>query len=219
MAAVVTLFDPQPDRAQALPLFRGRVQTSVVRRHRTAERFLSLVLMNRYNDTILSRLPELGVEAWLASGCLVQTVWNVMAGRAAHDRIGDYDLIYFDRDRSWEAEDAAIRRAAWVFQDLPVRVEVRNQARVHLWYPEKYKIPYPALSTAHHSLLRYPTRTSAVALTKSADGRYRLYAPFGLKDAMTMRVRPNKRLPISSVYRQKAQKWRKHWPMITVEAW
>lgn len=79
MAAVVTLFDPQPDRAQALPLFRGRVQTSVVRRHRTAERFLSLVLMNRYNDTILSRLPELGVEAWLASGCLVQTVWNVMA--------------------------------------------------------------------------------------------------------------------------------------------
>ena len=219
MPAAITLFDPQAGKAHDLPLFRDRVQVPFVPRHRSAERFVRLALMNRYNDSILSRLPELGMEAWLASGCLVHTVWNVMTGRPAHDRISDYDLIYFDRDRTWEAEDTVIRRAARLFDDLPIRVEVRNQARVPVWYPEKYKIPYPALSHACHSLLRYPTRTSAVALTKTADGRYRLYAPFGLRDAMTMRVRPNKRLPIANVYRQKAQKWRKHWPMITVEDW
>jgi len=75
-------------------------------------RFLFLILDNPYNATILDRLPELPFETWLTSGCLVQTVWNRMAGWEATAHIGDYDLMYFDRDTSWEAEDALIRRTA-----------------------------------------------------------------------------------------------------------
>ena len=43
-------------------------------------------------------------------GCLVQTVWNVLTGRAVDYGINDYDVFYFDPDTSWEAEDAVIRK-------------------------------------------------------------------------------------------------------------
>ena len=60
--------------------------------------------------------------------------------------IRDYDLFYFDdSDLSWEAEDRAIRRCAALFADLGVTVELRNQARVHLWYEMRFGHPSPRL--------------------------------------------------------------------------
>ena len=47
-----------------------------------------------------------------SSGCLVQTVWNVLTRRAVDYGINDYDVFYFDPDTSWAAEDAVIRTAA-----------------------------------------------------------------------------------------------------------
>ena len=44
------------------------------------------------------------------SGCLVQTVWNVLTNRALDYGIADYDVFYFDPDTSWAAEDAVIRK-------------------------------------------------------------------------------------------------------------
>ena len=80
-------------------------------------------------------------DAWIVSGCLVQTVWNVLTGRALDYGINDYDVFYFDPDTSWEAEDAVIRRLHGAFGNLGVKVEARNQARVHLWYPESTACP------------------------------------------------------------------------------
>jgi len=73
--------------------------------------FLTAALRNPANATIAERLFELDLpDAWLVSGCLVQTVWNVLTGRAVDYGINDYDVFYFDPDTSWAAEDAVIRR-------------------------------------------------------------------------------------------------------------
>lgn len=46
----------------------------------------------------------------------------------------DYDLFYFDdSDISWAAKDLVISRGQELFADVAVDVEIRNQARVHLW--------------------------------------------------------------------------------------
>jgi hypothetical protein len=86
---------------------------------------------------ILRRMEELGLpDCWLGSGAIYNTVWNVLTGRPAHQGIKDIDVVYFDAsDLSYEAEDAIIRRAAAHFADCPLPVELRNQARVHLWFP------------------------------------------------------------------------------------
>lgn len=180
---------------------------------------LGAIQRNQHIKTILSRLAEIRFDAWLASGCLAQTVWNAKTCRPATYGIKDYDLIYYDADQSWSAEDAVIRRTAALFSDLPVEVQVRNQARVPLWYRDKFGVDYPPVCKAPHALLRYPSRITAIALTRHRSGRIVLYAPFGFKDTVDMRVRPNKRLAIPDVYRAKTERWLALWPELSVEPW
>ena len=101
-----------------------------------ARRFVSEALQNPYNAALLERLPFLGLpDAWLVAGCLFQTVWNLRSGLAPTAHIKDYDLFYFDAsDLSEAAEQAVQDRATALFADLPITVEAKNQARVHLWY-------------------------------------------------------------------------------------
>jgi uncharacterized protein len=114
------------------------------------ERLIEAVLRNRANQIILQRLPELGLpDAWLVSGSVIQTVWNVLTGRAPNYGIKDYDILYFDADTSWEAEDANIRRVAAAVSDISVLVELRNQARVHLWYPNKFLSTFATRHAGH----------------------------------------------------------------------
>ncbi|MGY4282525.1 hypothetical protein ACVWXO_001745 [Bradyrhizobium sp. LM2.7] len=110
------------------------------------DEFLALALKNPINVAIIDELALVLPHAWLVSGCLVQTVWNVLTGRAIDHGIADYDVFYFDPDTSWEAEDAVIRNVNARLGHLGVKVEIRNQARVHLWYPGKHGLPYPPLS-------------------------------------------------------------------------
>src|SRR6188508_3572591 len=95
--------------------------------------FLAAALQNPANEIIAEELFRLALpDAWLVSGCLVQTAWNVLTSRAADYGINDYDVFYFDPDTSWEAEDAVIRKLLGAVSRLNVKVEARNQARVHL---------------------------------------------------------------------------------------
>src|SRR6201987_2667362 len=85
---------------------------------------------------VLTGARHLNLPDWLVfSGAVYQPVLNHLTGRPLDYGIKDYDLGYFDdSDLSYEAEDAVIRRVKAAF-DEPLRstVEVRNQARVHLW--------------------------------------------------------------------------------------
>ena len=72
-----------------------------------------------------------------------------MSGYPLEHGILDYDVFYFDcDDLTWEAEDRIIRRCAELFSDLGVEVQVRNQARVHLWYEQKYGSPCPQMKSS-----------------------------------------------------------------------
>ncbi len=206
-------------QSEDLPLFYGKSDVVKTKRNRSAEKFLELVLLNQNIVQITENLDMLGVKAWLTSGCLVQTIWNLRSGKNPHADIDDYDLIYFDTDDSWEAEDIIIRRTKETFSNLSVSVQIRNQARVPLWYYGKYGICYPPVREAPHALLRYPSRTTAIALTYSKSRGYVFYAPFGFKDATNMVVRPNRRLDIADVYETKSRRWKLAWPALTVCPW
>ena len=95
---------------------------------------------------VLGGAARMGLPGWyLVAGCLYQTVWNVVTGQPPEAGILDYDLAYFDdTDLSWDAEDAVIQAGDEVFAGLPVPVQIRNQARVHLWYEQKFGVPVPA---------------------------------------------------------------------------
>ena len=201
-----------------LPLFRAAGGAPRIQQRNAAQTFLRHILLNPNVTTILDRLPDLGIDAWLVAGCLVQTVWNLRLGRSPQRDIADYDLIYCDPDPSWEAEDAVIRRAAAIYADLPIHVQIRNQTRVPLWYGAKFGFRFPPVREARHAVLRYPARTTAIAVTRQGAD-YVVYAPFGLRDVPRLRVRPNWRLPLADVYAAKTRRWQTAWPGLQIDPW
>ena len=128
-------------------------------------------MRNPANEIIAEELFRLALpDAWLVSGCLVQTVWNVLTSRAVDYGINDYDVFYFDPDTSWEAEDKIIRTLAERFAGRGIAVEARNQARVHLWYPEKHGLPYPELRCSTQGIDRFLTRNTQIGIRRTREG-------------------------------------------------
>jgi hypothetical protein len=180
-------------------------------------RFIDAVLSNPVNRAILSRLPELGwPDAWLVSGAVFQTVWNVLTGRPPQWGVKDYDIFYFDPDTSWEAEDAEIRRAVAAFADTRAAIEPRNQARVHLWYPEKFGAPYPQLDRATDGIDHFLARVAQIGI-RSVNSDYEIYAPHGLNELTETVVRPNLCINFrADIYEAKAASWKARWPELTI---
>ncbi len=179
--------------------------------------FLAAALRNPINEIIAGELFRLALpDAWIVSGCLVQTAWNVRTMRALDYGIADYDVFYFDPDTSWQAEDAVIRELGLRLAKLGAKVEVRNQARVHLWYPQKHGLPYSALQSSTQGIDRFLTKNTQVGIRRTADG-HDVYAPNGFDDIADMIVRPNPGPNFSAAnHEAKAKRWKKLWPEITV---
>ena len=170
---------------------------------------------------VLEGLRELDLpDPLLGSGAIYNTVWNSLTGRPALTGIKDADVVYFDdSDLSYEAEDAVIRRAAERFGDLPIPVEVRNQARVHLWFPQKFGTPYPQLHSSAEMMLYFASRTHAVAARLDADDSISIFSPFGLDDIFAFRVTPNTALDNRRTHHAKAERNQTIWPELTIVPW
>ena len=168
---------------------------------------------------VLKTARDLALWDWLVfSGAVYQPVLNHLTGRPLDYGIRDYDLAYFDAsDLSYEAEDRVIRRVRAAF-DEPLRsmVEVRNQARVHLWFEAKFGEAYSPLSCTAEALERFTSATFAIGARLEPDDRLHIEAPFGLSDLFTLRVRPNPRRKTAGFARACDNVLRR-WPELTVE--
>ncbi len=168
---------------------------------------------------VLETARALNLPDWLLfSGAIYQRALNDLTGRDLDYGIKDYDLGYYDpSDTSYEAEDGVIRRVAAAFAP-PLReaVEVRNQARVHLWFEGRFGEPYAPLANTAQALTRFVSPMFAVGARLEADGRMTVVAPFGLEDLFALRLRPNPGRT-SPNYPAIAEAARRRWPELIVE--
>ncbi|MCV0426638.1 MAG: nucleotidyltransferase family protein [Roseibium sp.] len=159
-------------------------------------------------------------DAWLVSGGIYQTVWNILTDRPLFHGIKDFDVIYFDGgDISYEAEDSVIKKVNAALPDLAELLEVRNQARVHLWYEKRFGRPGRPLDCSMDALTTYAARTHAVAARLDRNDRLDLHAPFGLANLFAMRLVPNYSQPNPETYAEKATRMKALWPELTVLPW
>ena len=183
------------------------------------ERLTEIVCATPPLMQVLSAARHLCLPDWLVfSGTVYQPVLNHLTGRPHDYGIKDYDLGYFDAsDLSYEAEDAVICRVRAAF-DEPLRsmIEVRNQARVHLWFLAKFGEPYGPLSCTAEALERFASATFAVGVRLESDDRLYIEAPFGLADLFALRLRPNPRRKTVGFARTAADV-RRRWPEVAVE--
>jgi uncharacterized protein len=167
---------------------------------------------------VLTTVRGLGLNDWrVFSGAVYQSVWNALTGRPVGHGRKDFDLGYFDPDTRWDAEDVIIKRVAAAF-DEPFRsiVEVRNQARVHLWFPDRFGEPYAPLTGTDEALGRFVAPAFAVGVRLEADDTISVAAPFGLADVFSMTLRPNPDRPVAGGWTRAAASARARWPELTL---
>jgi len=159
-------------------------------------------------------------EGRVVAGCIYQSVWNVLTGRPRGTGINDYDLIYFDPgDISDAAEKAVEQSVRSRLPAFPAPIEVRNQARVHLWFEGYFGIAYPQLGSADEAITQYASATHAIGIRLLQDDRLDVFAPFGLQDIFDMVIRPNHALANRETHERKAARAKSVWPEVTVVPW
>jgi len=151
------------------------------------------------------------------SGAVYQTVWNALTGRSADYGIRDYDVAYFDADLSAKAEAIVQKKVlANVPKSMRRHVEVINQARVHLWFENKFGRPYAALTETDDALRRSLFTAHAVGVRLEPDDSLAIAAPYGLDDIFDMVLRPNPELAVTGAHATKAREALERWPELVV---
>ncbi len=183
------------------------------------ERLIAVIRNDGPLMEALAYAERLDLPDWLiVSGAVYQSVWNAQTGRAPGFGLKDVDLAYFDPDVTYEAEDRVIRRvAAEAPSPLNRVMEVRNQARVHLWFETRFGEPYDALASTRDGLERYVCPAFAVGVRLGHRGALRVEAPFGLEDvfAMTLRRNPRRRIG-DEAFARAARSCLVRWPEVRV---
>lgn len=169
----------------------------------------------------LAEARELALPDWrIVAGALYNTVWNALSGRPPGHGVKDIDLFYFDSDDlSYAAEDRFIQQGAAHFSRDGPPVEIRNQARVHLWYEARFGHPIAPLHSTAHSIRQFSAITHCVGARLEPDGRLDIDAPYGLDPIFAFRLIPNPENASSGTYAEKAERNRAHWPEITIDPW
>jgi len=190
------------------------------RRLHLEDRVRAILSANPIIDTIMSSAGQIDLPNWhLCAGCLTQSVWNARFGHPPHHGVSDIDLVYFDdTDLSEETEAEASQRIGNLFSDFDIRIDVKNQARVHLWYQTRFGKPILPFQSVAHAVACFPTTATAIA-ARIDNGKMSLIAPFGYEDLLRSIVRPNKRLATQDVYEAKIARWQRFWPQLTYLPW
>ena len=106
-----------------------------------------------------------------------------------------------------------------MFAGLPAPVQIRNQARVHLWYEQKFGTPCPPHPCTEAAIDTFEATTSCLGVRAEPGGPWRVYAPYGLADVFNLVVRPNPVLATREGHQAKTARWQRQWPGLTVLPW
>jgi hypothetical protein len=167
----------------------------------------------------LHRLAALMLPDWyLGAGCVVQTVWNLAHGKTPPADILDHDLVYYDRDLSEERERTLTHQARELVADLPVELDVKNQARVHVWYPNRFGYSIRPYQSTEDAIGTWPTTATAIGV-RPRGRDLEVCAPLGTNDLFNLVVRPNRVQITPAIYEAKVTRWAARWSSLVVLTW
>lgn len=178
-----------------------------------------ILMKNKELVSILKVLESIGIDnCYVGAGSINQTVFNYYHGYQFNYGIKDYDVVYFDEDLSYEKEDKVIKVIKNRLGILSDMVDVKNEARVHLWYNEKYQTKREPYSSVEDAIASWGATITCVGV-RMKNGKLEVYAPYGLEDIFGMIIRPVKKAFSKEMYDERAICWQKKWPMLKKIEW
>ena len=155
---------------------------------------------------------------YVGAGCINQTVFNYLEGNKITSGIKDYDIVYFDEDTSYEAEDVIIKDLEKKLKKINVVCDIKNQARVHLWYNEKYVDKKTAVNSVEEAISRWCATVTCIGV-RLEEEKMKVFAPYGLNDIFGRIIRPVKIESSKAFFEERARKWQKKWPSLKIVNW
>lgn len=157
---------------------------------------------------------------YIGAGCVTQTVWNYLSNNPLEYGIKDIDFVYFDDiNIDFQSEDRVISQVKELYSDLKIKVDVKNQARVHLWYKNHFGYSIEPYMSVESAINTWPTTATAIGVRKERNNEFKIYAPFGLNDLFGKVVRANKAQITKQIYDNKVSSWLTKWPNLIIIPW
>ncbi len=179
----------------------------------------SILSENSVLFELIKGAQSIGLQNYyIGAGCICQTVWNFQNNLDLMYGISDVDFVYFDEDLSYEKEDLIIKQIEQKFSHLPIKIDIKNQARVHLWYKKYYGYELQPYVSVENAINTWPTTATSIGV-KMLDDKFMVYAPFGLNDMFGQIIRANKTQITKETYLQKCEKWYKKWNTLKIIEW
>lgn len=165
-------------------------------------RLIELVRSSPMLMSALCAAREVDPPDWLIGGGVIRDlVWDHLhdPGRPASHK--DVDLAFFDPVALGEDREQGVLAAlSTLAPDIPW--DVKNQAAVHLWYPQVFGFEVQPLTSSADGVATWPKTAAAVAVRLLADDSIEVVAPFGLEDLFGLVWRRNPRRVTIDEYRR-----------------
>lgn len=179
------------------------------------------------NEKIVQTLKVLEVYAkenpkfknyYLGAGGVNQTVFNYYHGYDLNHGIKDFDIVYFDDDESYESEDIIIKDLSERLSHVDTSFDIKNQARVYIWYNEKYGTNRERYSSVEDAISSWRATVTCVGV-RLEDNELKVFCPYGLNDVFSMTIRPVKKDFEKVNFDERAKRWKRTWNKLNIIEW
>ncbi|MGI8587031.1 MAG: nucleotidyltransferase family protein [Chloroflexia bacterium] len=168
---------------------------------------------------ILEAVRDCDPPDWLVgAGALRSLVWDCLHGYTEPTPFRDVDVAFFDPTDLRPERDAEVE--AQLRARLPgVPWQAKNQAAVHLWYPERFSLDVPPLVSSADAVGTWPETATSVAVRLLPDDSLLVVAPCGLADLLGMALRHNPRRVTRELFLRRAREKdiRRKWPLVELK--
>ena len=187
------------------------------------ELFISILKKNKNLMDVLDYIDSLNMpNYYIASGALFQTIWNYYDNKDLNYGIKDIDVIYYDNSNITVEKDLKYYELIKEYVDkkgYKYGVDVSNEARMHLYRKKKYGIETKPYKSSEDAIKRWLATINCVGIRKE-NGKYKVYAPYGLDDIFNKIVRPLKKEEnAKDIYYEKVKSWQERFDNLKVIDW
>lgn len=181
----------------------------------------NIIMSSKIINTAIERAKLSDMDNYyIGAGCIAQTVWNYLFNNPLEYGIKDIDFVYFDdKNLDFQSENKISSKIKDLYSDLKIQVDVKNEARVHLWYKSHFGYTIEPYTSLESALNTWPTTATSIGVRKDKNNELKVYAPFGLNDLFGKIVRANKAQITKQIYENKVSNWLKKWPDLKVIPW
>jgi hypothetical protein len=151
-----------------------------------AEELTELVLGSEWLRRMLHVVAALDLpDCWIGAGAVRDLVWDTRFGDGFDPaRVEDIDVVFFDPDNLSVDYEHEIERGLHE-QEPSVEWDVKNQARVHLWYEARFGATAHPLTSTTDGVSTWPEIATAIAIRLHGDDdAIEIAAPYGLDDLL-----------------------------------